>query len=206
MAKLKAHQIEINCVECGISVVKDKGSNEISKTKDQCKYCSNVLSFMKTLDRKKLQEILHYDRNTGSLTLKRNQRVKYKGESVTYAHSQGYEAIRIGNKDYLAHRVIWFMETGIMPNQIDHINHNRSDNRWVNLREISARTNQLNMSKRQSKLGIQGVRKLPSGKFNAYIMVNRKQISLGSFIDVNDAISARKEAEKLYGFHPNHGN
>jgi hypothetical protein len=42
-------------------------------------------------------------------------------------------------------------------------------------------------------------------KYRAYIMVNRKQIHLGVYEDINDAIAARKQANIDYGFHANHG-
>jgi hypothetical protein len=47
---------------------------------------------------------------------------------------------------------------------------------------------------------------MPSGKYWSYIMIQRKQISLGSHEKIEDAIAARKQAEVVYGFHPNHGN
>lgn len=43
------------------------------------------------------------------------------------------------------------------------------------------------------------------GKWLASIIVGRKRIYLGRFIDKDEAIRVRKEAEKLYGFHENHG-
>ena len=60
--------------------------------------------------------------------------------------------------------------------------------------------------RKNNSTGVQGVRALSSGKFHAYIMVNRKQISLGSYENIGDATEARKNAEVLYGFHPNHGS
>jgi len=60
--------------------------------------------------------------------------------------------------------------------------------------------------RKNNSSGVQGVRILPSGKFCAYIMVNRKQISLGSYETIEEAATARKDAEALYGFHENHGN
>ena len=98
------------------------------------------------------------------------------------------------------------MVTGEWPTQVDHENHNRMDNKWGNLRDVISQQNQMNMGKRKNNSsGVQGVRVLPSGKFCAYIMVNRKQLSLGSYDDLEDAISARKSAEKVHGFHENHG-
>jgi hypothetical protein len=38
----------------------------------------------------------------------------------------------------LAHRVAWFYITRRWPaDQIDHANHNKADNRFINLREVS---------------------------------------------------------------------
>jgi hypothetical protein len=42
-------------------------------------------------------------------------------------------------------------------------------------------------------------------KWGATIKFNHKSLHLGFFIDISDAISARKAAEIQYGFHPNHG-
>jgi hypothetical protein len=53
--------------------------------------------------------------------------------------------VRIDGKQYAAARVIWKMKTGKDPTEmIDHINRDPSDDRWVNLREISRRDNRLN--------------------------------------------------------------
>ncbi|AMD43510.1 hypothetical protein HWA94_gp71 [Pseudomonas phage ZC08] len=203
--KLSPHKVLIECSVCGNHEVKDYYTAIKSNTGDQCKKCSNALRYTNYDDREAIKKILNYDRETGLLTLTRNQRTKLKGDVVGQKHGEGYLSVVLNNKAVLVHRLIWFMETGEYPIQIDHINHIRDDNRWVNLREIIPRENQLNMSKRTSALGIQGVRQLKSGKFNAYIMVNRKQINLGAYVDLNDAINARKEAEIFYGFHPNHG-
>jgi hypothetical protein len=57
-----------------------------------------------------------------------------------------------------------------------------------------------------NKSGVIGVHWNKNHKYwCAQIMVDRKTIHLGSFKDINDAIKARKNAEKLYGFHENHG-
>ena len=37
------------------------------------------------------------------------------------------------------------------------------------------------------------------------IKVNRKDIYLGRFDKFEDAVAARKKAERKHGFHPNHG-
>lgn len=153
-----------------------------------------------------LLEVLDYDEVTGLLTYKLPTHHKNAGDVAGYPHHQGYLSILIGGKEYLVHRVIWMMKTGQWPDQVDHIDHDRTHNAWHNLRNVPSRTNQMNMSRKASNTsGHTGVRILPSGRYCAYIMVNHKQISLGTYDDVMDAIAARKQGEVQYGFHVNHG-
>lgn len=42
-------------------------------------------------------------------------------------------------------------------------------------------------------------------KYQAYIKVNYKRIFLGRYDNIEDAIAIRQQAEKDFGFHPNHG-
>jgi len=147
-----------------------------------------------------------YNEESGELTYRRSSVDKLPGEIATYRHRKGYLVVRFEDREYKAHRVIWLMKTGEEPDEVDHINHIRDDNRWSNLRNVSSREQQLNMSlHKNNKSGVQGVRQLASGRFNAFIMVNRKHINLGTFDSLEEAAAARKEAHKRYGFHANHG-
>lgn len=56
----------------------------------------------------------------------------------------GYLRIRAYSKQYLAHRVAWYLYYGKWPDTIlDHINCNREDNRIMNLREITQKENMM---------------------------------------------------------------
>ena len=89
---------------------------------------------------------------------------------------------------------------------IDHINHNRLDNRIENLRCVNDSINLRNKSKSKANTsGQTGVYRTAVGNWIARICVNHKQVNLGTFSDVAEAIAARKDAEKFYQFHPNHG-
>lgn len=82
---------------------------------------------------------------------------------------------------------------------IDHINHNRHDNRSKNIRLVSKHLNAINTKlSKKNKSGYKGVLKSKSGKWIAYIFFDRKQMYLGTFENIEDAVNARKKAEDKY--------
>lgn len=171
-----------------------------------CNACKNSVAYMYEITQEKLIEEFTYNPETGVVTKNHLSHHFNIGDVMGHLHNQGYLSICIGNKSYLLHRIIWVMQTGEWPEQIDHINHNKTDNRWCNLREVGNRENLMNMSKKKNNSsGYTGIRISPKGKYWPHIMVNRKQIFLGSFDNLEDALEVRKEAEIKYGFHKNHG-
>lgn len=117
----------------------------------------------------------------------------------------GYAHVGFGGsgKKLLAHRVIYAIVHGAMPDgQIDHINGNRVDNRIENLRYVSASENSHNYKMPKTNTsGFQGVSwSAQTCKWMAYIRVDNRQVYLGLFEDINDAIHARKMAKMKY--HP----
>ena len=145
----------------------------------------------------------HYNPLTGELTHKRLGR-------VMRGSSDGYRATVHKGKRILGHRLAWLIHTGKMPKgQIDHINGDVTDNRWCNLRDVTASENQKN-AKRSARntSGMVGVRRAVKGRFNkwhAFITHDRKLRSLGYFHCFADAARARRAAERELGFHSNHG-
>ena len=99
------------------------------------------------------------------------------------------------------------MEGSYPPDQIDHINGDRADNRWTNLRHANNTENSRNTKIAcNNSSGVTGVCfNKREQKWRAAIGNNGKVISLGDFDNFDDAVRARKEAEKLYNYHPNHG-
>lgn len=124
-------------------------------------------------------------------------------------HTVGNHGYRHGNlfcKRVLAHRVIWEMFNGPFSGQIDHIDHDRLNNTICNLRTVSHSDNQKNKKLKVSNpFGYTGVYRNRSGKWYAKITVNYKQVFLGTYENIDDAINARLLAERKYGFHKNHG-
>lgn len=83
---------------------------------------------------------------------------------------------------------------------IDHINRNPLDNRKANLREVDKSYNAVNCDLRvNNKSGVTGVSWNKNlSLWRAYINYKGKRIELGYFIDLNDAIIARLNAENEY--------
>ena len=153
-----------------------------------------------------LKKLFRYSKETGLFTRLKDARnkQKLKGSIVTTKNDRGYITIRINKKTYSGHRLAFLYINGIFPNNIDHINHNQSDNRWCNLRDVTLSENQKNRKYQKTNSGFLGVR-YNQGKWSARIMVNSKEMPLGRFVKKSDAIKARKEANIKYEFHENHG-
>ena len=134
--------------------------------------------------------------------------VRLAGREAFTASVKGYNRGPILGKSYFAHRVIWLIQAGEWPAEtIDHINGVRSDNRWVNLRDVS-RVDNLRNSKRSIKntSGVTGVYWVSCNKkWVAKICVNSRDKHLGYFTNKKAAIAARKAAERELGYHKNHG-
>ena len=155
-----------------------------------------------------LDDIFEYD--CGALKWKaRRSSNAMAGHNAGTVRPDCYLQVSLFGKTQLVHRVIWKMHNGPIPDgmEIDHINHDRLDNRIENLRIVSRQENSVNLSKRiDNTSGIVGVSwSKRMGKWRARISVNKKEISLGFFSDINDAGRARKNAEIYYNFHENHG-
>jgi hypothetical protein len=197
------------CANCRSEYnIANKYDAKKSRIGDLCNECKTLVSKMGEVTQLKLRSVYNYCEDTGELTYRVTTISGMAGELSTSRHSEGYLSVCINRKSFLAHRAIFLYMTGKLPMQIDHINHIRDDNRWCNLRNVESRDNQLNMSlSKNSTSGINGVSfHKQTGKYRAYIMINRKQIHLGMFIDLNEAKKARKNADIKYKFHHNHGS
>ncbi len=121
----------------------------------------------------------------------------------------GYLTGALFDRHVSAHRVVYALAHGKWPDgEVDHINGNPADNRPSNLRDVSHRENQRNMKRpRNNTSGTSGVIfDSTNGKWVARISANGKvNRHVGCFVEKSDAVAARKAAESLHGYHPNHG-
>lgn len=154
------------------------------------------------LTAEKLRELLHYDPDTGKLTWKVRAANRVQiGDTAGSKNSQGYLQVTMQNRKLKAHRLVWLHVYGEWPKgQIDHINQDKTDNRLANLRDVTQKQNLQNKGKYQvntsGHTGVHWHKRL--GKWQSAIAHHRKIIHLGYFTNIEDAVAARKAAEKLY--------
>ena len=168
-----------------------------------------IKSSEKELTKEFLESRLDYGSETGRFYWKISKGGKKAGDIAGSVNDQGYVLIRVLGEIYRAHRLAWIIMTGEIPDgEIDHIDGDRSNNRWDNLRLVDRKQNKQNLGKPvNNKSGHIGVMWYKAGqKWHAQITINGKTKHLGYFERIEDAIAARKEAEDFYGFHENHGN
>lgn len=168
---------------------------------------------MSEITQEALKKLLHYDPDTGLFTWIRkpskHSSQSLVGRNTGYTGAHGYVYIGLSRKQHRAHQLAFLYMTGSnAPDQVDHINHDRSDNRWENLRAVSRVENLRNQSKySNNKSGFTGVYYRKScKKWYAQIGVNGCNTRLGTYECITAAILSRKSAEVAYGFHANHGN
>lgn len=113
-----------------------------------------------------------------------------------------YIKLTFNGKDFRAHIIAWAIMTGEMPTcQIDHINGQKDDNRWENLRLATNRENCCNKGpSKNNKSGYKGVSKKNKRSWVAVIHTNSRQIRLGTFSTPEEAaVAYNKAALKYHG-------
>lgn len=164
------------------------------------------------LTQERANQLFSYDAATGLLTWKVRRGSRMPGHRAGTPHpnkrdGKCYLDVMVDNQTLKVHRVIWLMLHGVIPEQIDHIDGNGSNNRIENLRAVTRYENQQNKRRlRSNKSGCSGVyldRRTTTWK--CQINHRGKRIYLGRFKTLENAVNARREAERQFGFHPNHG-
>lgn len=140
---------------------------------------------MITLDR--LKEVLEYDPATGIFTWKSSNLV------AGFVHSGGYLETSINETKYYLHRLAWFYMTGEWPpNQIDHINGVKDDNRWCNLRLATRNQNGYNakIKSNSSNVSKNVYYEKRRNKYRVSVRANGKRNFVGYFKTEDEAINA----------------
>ena len=162
------------------------------------------------------RQLIDYNPETGEMYWKIRHGEHSKSWNSRYAKTkafnvsatEGYLKGKIKKKNYSAHRIAWLYYYGSFPNgELDHINHDRTDNRIKNLRCVTPSENMKNQKFRCTNTsGTMGVLwDKTRQRWRAQIVSHGKCYNLGRFKNYEDAVAARKKAEKELNFHENHG-
>ena len=162
-----------------------------------------------------LRKRLRYEPETGKLFwldyegMPKRWLTRWAGkEAFAAVNTGGYLHGQIDGEPFRAHRIAWSIYYGEHPRGfIDHINGLTDDNRIENLRVATSQENMRNLKKSMTNTsGVVGVGWDKSrGLWWSYITVGGVMKNLGRFVCFEQAVEARHDAEKVYGFHENHG-
>lgn len=137
----------------------------------------------KQLTQSRLRELFSYSPEDGLFRrlVSTNNRVKV-GDVAGNVRSDGYVKVRVDFDMHYAHRLAWLYMTGEFPIQkIDHISGDKSDNRFANLRDVSAFTNNQNIQPRTNRSREPGVHSVNGKSPYTLIKSNGVLIRLGSY-------------------------
>jgi hypothetical protein len=125
------------------------------------------------------------------------------GAEAGCKNSHGYCVVRVDGVLYGAHRIVFLMHHGYLPDYIDHADGNRLNNSIDNLRSATASENACNkLTQSNNKSGVSGVRWHKQIKhWCVEIQVNKVKHYLGIYKDLELAGLVAAEARNLY-----HGN
>lgn len=172
-----------------------------------------MMSIKMSITQESLKEKIKYNPETGVfvwISAYRKKEIGTVAGCVHKQHTKSYRIICVNYRRYQSHRLAWVYMYGDIPDgyEIDHINGNGLDNRIINLRCVTRHDNCKNLRKpSHNRSGFCGVSiHKGTNKWRARIRAKGRYVSLGLFNNKNDAYAARKHAEKIYNYHPNHGS
>jgi hypothetical protein len=160
---------------------------------------------MQIINVEQLRDVLHFDLQAGRVYWKSPSKFHpdligaEAGCEQSTLRGKSYWVIKIHGKKLKRSRMIFLIAHGRYPHPcVDHINGNSLDDRLLNLREATITENAWNHRFRARRIELpMGVRALASGRYQARISLNKKQIHLGSFETPDQArsvyLAKRKE-------------
>ena len=145
------------------------------------------------LTKEDVELLLSYDATTGHMTWRVDRGKGRAGERAGTRHPHGYRQIKLKGRLYLTHRLAWLLMTGAWPRHtVDHINGDRTDDRFENLRDVPQGINSQNRRKpqRNNTTGFLGVTER-QGRFRAAVQSpSGKTHAAGSYATAEEAHAA----------------
>jgi len=161
-----------------------------------------------------LRQLLRYDPQTGtlfwlprpvemfeSLRVANMWKAKFENKPALNApNKKGYLCGTLMGVHAKSHRIIWAMQTGKWPDQVDHIDGNRANNKFSNLREATREQNSKNRSSQKGSaskyLGVS--RSSDRKRWSAEIHASGRKIFIGRFFSEDEAARAYDAAARIH--------
>lgn len=157
------------------------------------------------ITQEKAKILFEYDEGTGVLTRKplpatsktnKMYNTRFAGKTPTSKDSKGYLTVRAEGKTYRVARLIYLWMEGYFPDQVDHIDRDRTNNSWANLRAVDNQQNSWYRGKynrgntTSTYQGVSLHRK--TNKWRAQISINEDKQHLGLFKTEQEAYETYK--------------
>lgn len=149
-----------------------------------------------------LRDLFDYSPETGELRWRNTRKWGWNGRIAGWGEAGYYLKVTFKRRHFYAHRIIWKWMSGDDPRTVDHIDQDKTNNKWSNLRECSLSENLANVGcRRHNASGDKGVDWEQSRlRWRAQIAKDGRHYMLGRFIRKEDAIAAyAAKAKELYG-------
>ena len=155
-----------------------------------------------TLTQARLKELVHYDPETGVFTSRVFRGGNPAGKVLGSLSSRGYMRFNIEYRYYSAHRLAWFYVHGEWPEEVDHKNGVKHDNRIANLRPATSLLNKQNKRRAQGANPLLGASwNKRKQKWKAAIRIgDNRRLFLGYFDTAEAAHEAYVQAKRIH--HP----
>ena len=151
----------------------------------------------------RLRELFTYNPETG-LFIRRIAASQFRAGLVAGSldRTSGYMQMCVDFRNYRVHRLAFLYMTGGIPDEVDHINGDRADNRWANLRAATTLLNAQNRRRRPTgsrqdlPMGVRQSGRALAKPFFATITMNGRRVQLGAFATKEEAGAAYLAAKR----------
>ena len=164
---------------------------------DQALHPEDGQEMMMPLTQARLRQLLLYTPETGEWVWLVSRGNAAKGSLAGSVGERGYRYIGLDGHRHRSSRLAFLYMTGSVPELVDHINRQRDDDRWVNLRSVTKSCNSQNRSQQSNNSsGFAGVSfHKASKKWRATIRARGALRHLGLFLTAEEASSAYQAAK-----------
>lgn len=153
-----------------------------------------------------IDNIFIIDIESGEIKMRFTRGGIARGSICGFIDKKGYRRIKIRGTAYYAHRIIWKKATGEDPNEIDHKNGIKDDNRIENLRSVTRKEQVLNSKKINTNTGYKGITYRPERQKQFCAKVSRDgKTAWKSFYSLKEAKEfVTKTRNIMHGEFANH--